>query len=89
MIAAWPSASRQGAVRRWSVVRGGCDRLDLAAALRSQVRMADAVVLLQTSYAELDRQTARDAGVDSVLVKPIRQDKLEEASAAIRRLVRS
>jgi len=50
----------------------GGDGLELAAALRSQTRMADGVVLLQTTVADLDRQAARDAGVDSVLVKPIR-----------------
>jgi len=50
----------------------GGDGLDLAAALRSQTRMSDAVILLQTSSATLDRQEALAAGVDSVLVKPIR-----------------
>ncbi|MGV3758327.1 MAG: ATP-binding protein, partial [Actinomycetota bacterium] len=45
----------------------GTDGLDLAAALRNQARTRDAVVLLQTSWADLDRQEARDAGVQSVL----------------------
>jgi|GEM_PF-5742900 signal transduction histidine kinase/CheY-like chemotaxis protein len=50
----------------------GADGLDLCAALRSQARMADAVLLLQTSIPDLDRQEAHEAGVQSVLVKPIR-----------------
>jgi signal transduction histidine kinase/ActR/RegA family two-component response regulator len=50
----------------------GADGLDLAAALRSQRRMDGTVMLLQTSIPDLDRQEAHDAGVQSVLVKPIR-----------------
>jgi len=50
----------------------GADGLDLAAALRSQRRMDGTVILLQTSIPDLDRQEAHDAGVQSVLVKPIR-----------------
>ena len=50
----------------------GGDGLDLAAALRSQRRMDGTVILLQTSIPDLDRQEAHDAGVQSVLVKPIR-----------------
>ena len=34
--------------------------------------MAEAVILLQTSIPDLDRQEAHEAGVQSVLVKPIR-----------------
>lgn len=50
----------------------GGDGLELCAALRSQARMAGAVLLLQTSIPDLDRQVASEAGVQSVLVKPIR-----------------
>jgi signal transduction histidine kinase/ActR/RegA family two-component response regulator len=54
----------------------GTDGLDLAAALRNQSRSRDAVILLQTSWTDLDRQEAHDAGVQSVLVKPIRNSYL-------------
>jgi len=50
----------------------GVDGIELAGALRSQSRTARTVILLQTSIPDLDRREAHDAGIQSVLVKPIR-----------------
>jgi signal transduction histidine kinase len=54
----------------------GVNGMDVALALRSQARTADTVVLLQTSIPDLDRREAHDAGIQSVLVKPIRNAHL-------------
>lgn len=54
----------------------GTDGVDLAAILRTQHRTRDTVILLQTSLAELPREEAHEAGINSVLLKPIRNTYL-------------
>ncbi|MGQ0434409.1 MAG: ATP-binding protein [Microthrixaceae bacterium] len=54
----------------------GMDGLRLAEVLRTQARTADAVILLLTAIAEVSRQEAHDAGIQSVLIKPVRNTYL-------------
>ena len=54
----------------------GMDGVRLAEVLRTQQRTASAVILLLTSAAELSRQHAHDAGIQSVLIKPVRNSYL-------------
>jgi len=54
----------------------GMDGLRLAEVLRTQARTANAVILLLTSIAEVSRQEAHDAGIQSVLIKPVRNTYL-------------
>jgi signal transduction histidine kinase/CheY-like chemotaxis protein len=51
---------------------GGMDGIQLAEVLRSQAPTASTVILLLTSVADLSRQAAHDAGIQSVLIKPVR-----------------
>jgi CheY-like chemotaxis protein len=48
------------------------DGLQLASVLRTQSSTEDTVILLLSSQADLSRQAAYDAGVRSVLIKPVR-----------------
>jgi two-component system sensor histidine kinase/response regulator len=50
----------------------GMDGLHLAQILRNQPPTADAVTFLLSSAVNLSRQDAHDAGLESVLVKPVR-----------------
>jgi signal transduction histidine kinase/CheY-like chemotaxis protein len=52
------------------------DGIQLAKVLRSQDRTASTVILLLTSVADLSRQAAHDAGIQSVLIKPVRNTYL-------------
>jgi signal transduction histidine kinase/CheY-like chemotaxis protein len=52
------------------------DGIQLAAVLRRQERTASTVILLLTSVADLSRQDAHDAGIQSVLIKPVRNTYL-------------
>jgi len=52
------------------------DGIQLAAVLRRQERTASTVILLLTSVADLSRQAAHDAGIQSVLIKPVRNTYL-------------
>lgn len=54
----------------------GMDGLQLSSLLRSQRPTASTVILLLTSTAELSRQEAHDAGIQSVLIKPVRNTYL-------------
>jgi signal transduction histidine kinase/CheY-like chemotaxis protein len=54
----------------------GMDGLDLARVLRRQDATANAVIFLLSSDVDLSRQQARDAGIQSVLVKPVRNSYL-------------
>ena len=54
----------------------GMDGIDLARILRSQGPTAGAVILLLTSAVDLSRQAAHDAGIESVLIKPVRNTYL-------------
>ena len=54
----------------------GMDGLELARVLRNQAPTASATILLLTSASELSRQAAHDAGIRSVLVKPVRNTYL-------------
>ncbi len=55
---------------------GEMDGVQLARVLRSQRPTASTVILLLTSVAELSRQEAHDAGIQSVLIKPVRNTYL-------------
>lgn len=50
--------------------------LELARILRSQESTASAVILLLSSQVDLSRQAAHDAGIESVLIKPVRNTYL-------------
>ena len=50
----------------------GMDGLQLAEILRAQESTSASVILLLTSVQDLSRQAAHDAGIESVLIKPIR-----------------
>ncbi|MGE3619428.1 MAG: ATP-binding protein [Acidimicrobiia bacterium] len=50
----------------------GMDGLELSQVLRTQRPTSSTVILLLTANAELSRQQAHDAGVQSVLIKPVR-----------------
>ncbi len=50
----------------------GMDGIQLSEVLRSQESTASTVVLLLTSVVDLSRQAAHDAGIQSVLIKPVR-----------------
>lgn len=50
----------------------GMDGLQLSKVLRSQEPTTSTMILLLTSAADLSRQEAHDAGVQSVLIKPVR-----------------
>ena len=52
------------------------DGLQLASVLRTQVSTLDTVFLLLSSQADLSRQAAHDAGIRSVLIKPVRNGYL-------------
>jgi signal transduction histidine kinase/ActR/RegA family two-component response regulator len=52
------------------------DGLQLASVLRTQASTEDTVILLLSSQADLSRQAAYDAGVRSVLIKPVRNGYL-------------
>jgi two-component system, sensor histidine kinase and response regulator len=52
------------------------DGIQLAAVLRRQERTSSTVILLLTSVADLSRQAAHDAGIHSVLIKPVRNTYL-------------
>ncbi|MFZ6003887.1 MAG: ATP-binding protein [Actinomycetota bacterium] len=54
----------------------GMDGLTLAEVLRSQAPTARTVILLLTSVVELSRQAVHDAGIQSVLIKPVRNTYL-------------
>jgi two-component system sensor histidine kinase/response regulator len=54
----------------------GMDGIQLAEVLRSQRPTASTVILLLTSVVELSRQEAHDAGIQSVLIKPVRNTYL-------------
>ncbi|CAN5769898.1 hypothetical protein BH10ACT1_BH10ACT1_31620 [soil metagenome] len=54
----------------------GMDGMELARVLRCQGPTASAVILLLTSAANLSRQAAHDAGIESVLIKPVRNTYL-------------
>lgn len=54
----------------------GMSGLQLAEVLRAQEPTASTVVLLLTSVVELSRQEAHDAGIKSVLIKPVRNTYL-------------
>jgi CheY-like chemotaxis protein len=55
---------------------GEMDGLDLARVLRKQAPTASTVMLLLTNNPDLSRQAAHDAGVQSVLIKPVRNTYL-------------
>jgi two-component system, sensor histidine kinase and response regulator len=55
---------------------GEMDGLDLARVLRNQAPTASTVMLLLTANPDLSRQAAHDAGVQSVLIKPVRNTYL-------------
>ncbi|MGK2947236.1 MAG: ATP-binding protein [Acidimicrobiales bacterium] len=54
----------------------GMDGVQLAEVLRSQAPTTSTVILLLTSMADLSRQAAHDAGIQSVLIKPVRNTYL-------------
>lgn len=54
----------------------GMDGIELAEVLRSQEPTASTVILLLSSAAELSRQAAHDAGIQSVLIRPVRNTYL-------------
>jgi two-component system sensor histidine kinase/response regulator len=54
----------------------GMDGLQLAEVLRSQAPTSETVILLLTSVVDLSRQAAHDAGIQSVLIKPVRNTYL-------------
>lgn len=54
----------------------GMNGLELARAMRCQAPTARAHILLLTSVLELSRQEAHDAGIQSVLIKPVRNTYL-------------
>ena len=55
---------------------GEMDGLELARVLRKQAPTASTVMLLLTANPDLSRQAAHDAGVQSVLIKPVRNTYL-------------
>jgi len=55
---------------------GEMDGVRLAEVLRAQPATASAVIFLLTSVAQLSRQEAHDAGIQSVLIKPVRNTYL-------------
>jgi two-component system sensor histidine kinase/response regulator len=54
----------------------GMDGIQLAEVLRAQAPTTSTVILLLTSVADLSRQAAHDAGIQSVLIKPVRNSYL-------------
>jgi two-component system sensor histidine kinase/response regulator len=54
----------------------GMDGIELSRILRHQAPTAQAVTFLLSSVVDLSRQAARDAGIKSVLVKPVRNTYL-------------
>ncbi|QXC62255.1 response regulator [Aquihabitans sp. G128] len=54
----------------------GMDGMELARVLRCQGPTAGAAILLLSSAANLSRQAAHDAGIESVLIKPVRNSYL-------------
>ncbi len=54
----------------------GMDGIALAEVLRTQTPTASTVILLLSSVADLSRQAAHDAGIQSVLIKPVRNTYL-------------
>ncbi len=54
----------------------GMDGIELSRILRHQGATADAVTFLLSSVVDLSRQAARDAGIKSVLIKPVRNTYL-------------
>ncbi len=50
----------------------GMDGMELARALRHQEPTSETVVLLLSSAVDLSRQQAHDAGIESVLIRPVR-----------------
>jgi signal transduction histidine kinase/CheY-like chemotaxis protein len=50
----------------------GMDGIQLSEVFRSQRSTASTVILLLTSVVDLSRQAAHDAGIQSVLIKPVR-----------------
>jgi signal transduction histidine kinase/CheY-like chemotaxis protein len=54
----------------------GMDGIQLAEVLRSQAPTASTVILLLSSVVDLSRQAAHDAGIQSVLIKPVRNTYL-------------
>jgi CheY-like chemotaxis protein len=52
------------------------DGIQLASVLRRQERTESTVILLLTSVPDLSRQAAHDAGIQSVLIKPVRNTYL-------------
>ncbi|MCU1499218.1 MAG: hybrid sensor histidine kinase/response regulator [Acidimicrobiales bacterium] len=54
----------------------GMDGMELARVLRCQRPTASAVILLLSSSLNLSRQAAHDAGIQSVLIKPVRNTYL-------------
>ncbi|MEX2293778.1 MAG: ATP-binding protein [Acidimicrobiales bacterium] len=57
-------------------MEGDMNGIQLAEVLRSQPATASTVILLLTSIAQLSRQDAHDAGIQSVLIKPVRNTYL-------------
>jgi len=54
----------------------GMDGMELARHLRHQERTSSTVVLLLSAAADLSRQEAHDAGIESVLIRPVRTSYL-------------
>jgi len=54
----------------------GMDGLELAQVLRAQEPTASTVILLLSSMPEVSRQAVHDAGIQSVLIKPVRNTYL-------------
>jgi two-component system sensor histidine kinase/response regulator len=54
----------------------GMDGLELARVLHQQASTSDTVILLLSSTMDLSRQAAREAGIESVLVRPVRTSYL-------------
>jgi CheY-like chemotaxis protein len=52
------------------------DGIQLAEVLRKQAPTASTVILLLSSVVDLSRQAAHDAGIQSVLIKPVRNTYL-------------
>ncbi|MCB0964864.1 MAG: response regulator, partial [Acidimicrobiales bacterium] len=79
---AWATAPAEGyAVVLIEQALGGMDGVRLARILRTHEATRDSVVLLLNSNMDLSRAEAREAGIESVLIKPVRTSYL------LRRLV--
>jgi PleD family two-component response regulator len=54
----------------------GMDGIELARVLRSQAPTASTVILLLSSMPGVSRQEVHDAGIESVLIRPVRNTYL-------------